>query len=335
MNISPQKQHENIDSFDHGTREERHQSNSRNPKTQTAFQTQNHKASSQNNAPPIAKPRPTISRGKLQAHASDLSNNLRSQTPLNRKLRQQTTPSEPGTSRRATKPQYYHIKTKARKQRLSIFGWRVVLVLICYAILMPISLLLVSLWLPHHTTPETRDFTYQLGDDKNVISKRIYSWSTVRTGDVYYLDMTGLASYCEMATTGDSEKMRYIVKATGEVIEFVLGQSVAYINGIPERTGGDIYLSNNRVYVPLEFVARCFTGLDVDLDTDHNKITLVRETDNDGNLLVIGFRYKLSATTAPIIFNALELEIQNQILYQNQPQPGDSDDATNTNGSNP
>ncbi len=57
---------------------------------------------------------------------SDLQNNLKSQTPLNRRMRQKTAPAEPGTRRRATKPQYYRIKEEQeRKKKRTVFGYRV------------------------------------------------------------------------------------------------------------------------------------------------------------------------------------------------------------------
>lgn len=255
-----------------------------------------------------AKPRHT------SASPSDLKNNLRSQTPLNRKLRQQTTPTEPGTSRRATTRQYYRVKADKKKRR-SILGMRVLLTLICYAILLPVSLFFVSLWLPHHTTPETGDFIYQIGPDKDYLSRKTYGWSTVRSGDIYYLDMTGIASYCNLATTGDSKKIRYIVKETGETVEFILGQSIAYINGIPERMGGDVYEKSGKIYVPLDFVSRVFTGLSVTLDLEKNKITLLRVTNEKEEPLVISFPVKNPDTTPEIDFDTLDTELQNQILY--------------------
>lgn len=56
-------------------------------------------------------------RSPLQSSGSDLKNNLKSQTPLNRQLRQKNVPSEPGTRRRTTKPQYYRIKEERKKSR--------------------------------------------------------------------------------------------------------------------------------------------------------------------------------------------------------------------------
>lgn len=270
------------------------------------------------------------SRPQPRSSNSDLQNNLRSQTPLNRRLRQkQTAPADPGTIRRATKPQYYRIKDDTPKRRGgSVFGKRVLLVLLCYAILMPLSLLAVALVLPRHSTPETNDFIYQVGADKNHYSRNVFAWNVVRTGNVYYVNMSELAAYCNMSTTGDDTIMRYIVKESGETVEFALGQSIAYVNGIQERTGGDAYLKNGNIYVPLDFVDRCFNGLTADVDLEKSKITVLRETDVNGNDVTISFPYKPVSTTTSIRFADLDHDLQLQILIQNQPpEPEEPDDG--------
>lgn len=264
---------------------------------------------------------------------SDLKNNLRSQTPLNRRMRQkQTAPADPGTVRRATKPQYYRIKDDTPKRRAgSVFGRRVLLVLLCYAILMPLSILAIAFALPQHSTPETKDFIYQVGPDKNYYSRSIFPWHIVRTGNIYYVNMSELAAYCNMSTTGDDTRMRFIVKESSETVEFILGQSIAYVNGIQERTGGDAYLHNGNVYVPLDFVNRCFNGLKATVDLEKAKITILRETDANGNDVVISFPYKPVSTTTYIRFADLSHDLQLQILIQNQPPEPEEPDEGNDN----
>ncbi len=272
-------------------------------------------------------------RSASRSPESDLKNNLKSQTPLNRQLRQKNAPPEPGTRRRTTKPQYYRIKEERKKNR-SLFGKRVLTVLLLYAVLMPLSLGLFWMWLPRHTTPETRNYTYQIGPDNNVLSKKIYSWDIVRSGSIYYLDMTGIAELCEMTTTGDSYSMKYTVRGNGETVEFILGQSLAYINGIAERMEDICYIRNSKLYVPMDFVNRCFKGLTATLDTERNKITVIRETDDKtGNYLLLSFPYKQSETSVSIDFSSLDADIQQEILLRDQinKEPSDSNSNTGTN----
>ncbi len=239
-------------------------------------------------------------------------------------------PAEPGTVRRTSKPQYFRIKDETTSKPRSMFGKRVLLVLICYAILMPVSLLLVAFLLPRHSTPETQDFVYQVGPDKDYWSRTVYAWETIRQGEIYYLNMTELAEYCDMSTTGDDIAIRYIVKSTGETVEFILGQSVAFVNGLQERTGGDAILRNGKVFVPLDFVNRCFDGLSATVDLQINKITVLREADEEGEPLIISFPYKPVATTSSIRFGDLDPDLQLQILIQNQPPAPEEPPADGT-----
>ncbi len=216
------------------------------------------------------------------------------------------------------KRQYYRIKEERRKKR-SLLGKRILAVLMLYAVLMPLSMALFWMWLPRHTTPETQNYTYQIGPDDNVLSRKVYPWDTVRSGSVYYLDMTGLAELCEMTTTGDSVSMKYTVRSSGEAIEFVLGQSLAYINGIPERMEGICYLRNGRVYVPMEFINRCFSGLSATLDSERNKITVIRESDEEtGEYLEITFPFQQSQTSDAILFGSLDPELQEEIIRREE-----------------
>ncbi len=244
-------------------------------------------------------------------------------------MRQKNAPAEPGTVRR-NQTQYFKVKEHGEKKKKvkrspSLFLRRALLVLIFYAILMPISLLLFRLWLPFHTTPETNDYIYQVGPDNNVLSKKTYKWSTVRSGDTFYLDMTGLAELCEMTTTGDDKSIKYTVRASGESVEFVLGQSLAYVNGIPDRMDGVSYIDGDKHYAPMDFVNRCFIGITASLDTESNKITVIRETKPTGDYVNVTFPQKETVLTESIDFNSLDSAIREEILLReelmNKPQP--------------
>ncbi len=273
----------------------------------------------------MAKRPPAPTAARHNRAESDLPNNLRSQTPLNRRMQQKmTAPAEPGTRRRTSKPQYYRIKDDEMAPKPHIIR-RIFLVLVCYAIIMPACLFAVSLWLSHHTTTETDDYVYQIGPDEDYYSRRTYPWDTVRTGDLFYLNMTEIAAYCNMATTGDDKVMRYIVKDTGETVEFVIGQSIALINGVEERVGGNTYLRNGKIYVPVDFFNRCIHGIEASVDTENNKITILRQTAEDGTPIGISFPYKPSTTTEAIRFADLDHDLQLQILIQNQPKDPPTD----------
>ena len=131
--------------------------------------------------------------------------------------------------------------------------------------------------------------------------------------------LNAVAQYCDLTVTGDGKHMRYVVRETEESVEFVLGESVAYINGVAERTGGNSFVSDGKVYIPLEFAKRCFLNLDITIDTKLSRITIVRKTDDKANYLPLDFPYKLTDASDKIIFGELDVDIQEQIIKQNQP----------------
>ncbi len=241
-------------------------------------------------------------------------------------MRKKNAPIEPGTVRR-TSTQHFKIRQedtkrqkRQRKKANRSFAKRVVLLgIIGYLILLPITLLVAVLLLKVNVSTVTDDFKYQLGEGRNTLSRKTYSYLRIHRDDVYYIDMDSLADYCKLTTTGDGKNMRYIVRETSESVEFVIGESIAYINGVPERTGGNAFVYDGKVHIPLEFVKRCFLNLNVTLDTVNNSITIVRNTDEKGKYLPLDFPYKLTDDTDKIVFAELDVEIQEQIIKQNQP----------------
>lgn len=288
---------------------------------------------SERQRPPVKRqtpPRPQSAAKK----PSGLSDNLRSQTPLQRQLRKKNAPRQPGTVRRTT-TQHFKVRQEGvkaprqkRKKSNRSFTKRVIILgVIAYLILLPTVVLIANLLLKSNVMSDTDDFRYQLGDGKNTVSRKTYPYSRVCRDGVYYIDMDSLADYCELTTTGDGKNMRYVVRETAETVEFVIGESIAYINGVPERTGGNAFVYEGKVHIPLEFAKRCFLNLDIALDTEKNRITIVRNTDDEGDYLFLDFPYKLADETEKIDFGALEVEIQEQIIKQNQPVIPEEDGA--------
>ncbi len=277
-----------------------------------------------------SQPRSTVKRQDTQPPArrnqSGLSDNLRSQTPLQRQMKKNSTPSEPGTVRR-TATQHFRIKNEGsrrrkrdkRKTNRSFFKKVLVFGVICYLILLPLVITTANLLLKTSVKASANDFRYQLGEGKSTLWRKTYSYFRIYRDGVYYIDMDSLAEYCKLTTTGDGKHLRYVVRESGESVEFVIGESIAYINGVSERTGGNAFLYEGKLHIPLEFAKRCFINLDISLDTERNRITIVRDTDQNGNYLSLDFPYKLPDATENINFAELEVEIQEQIIKQNQP----------------
>ena len=96
---------------------------------------------------------------------SGLSDNLKSQTPLQRQMRKKNAPSEPGTVRR-TAPQQFKIrkenekrpKQPRRKKNRSFAKRALILGIVGYLVVLPITLLIANLMLKSNVMTKTDDF---------------------------------------------------------------------------------------------------------------------------------------------------------------------------------
>ncbi|MBO4769225.1 MAG: hypothetical protein J5563_00385 [Clostridia bacterium] len=204
-------------------------------------------------------------------------------------------------------------KEKERHSKRSFIGTRIVLVLGAYVVLSGIlAAAMYFWWLPHQTTAETQNYVYQLGPDSDRLKRVTVPWQVVRTGNVYYVNMSDIASMCNLAITGDGKSFRFIVKETGEYISLTLGSGIAEINGVYERMEGECYLYNGSVYVPLNFVNSVVGGVTATLNLSTNKLTV----ESDGS--VISFPFIPDSVTPAIRFVDLDIEIQREIILREQ-----------------
>lgn len=275
--------------------------------------------------------------------AKGLSDNLRSQTPLNRQLRQRTTPNVPGTSRRVTAPQQFKVKTDEHKKRNKTRGKSnrkpllllvTIIALFLYVIVLPIGILIFNFTVPYGSNLGSSDITFQLGEGNEIFLKKLYDNSKLNIGGIYYIDMDAVADYCSLTVTGDSKSMRYVSRSSRDSVEFFINESIAIINGVSERTGANIVIVNGNVYIPLSFAQRCFNGLSINYSEKDNKIVIDKMLDAQGNFVGLSFPYKLPEMNTSINFGELNAVIQEYIINQNQPpQPDTPDNSDSITGS--
>ncbi len=185
---------------------------------------------------------------------------------------------------------------------------------------------------------ENDEIRFQLGSDGQFISRKYYPFSSLYRNGIYYVDMDSIADYCDLTATGNERALRYVVRSTGEEVEFYVGESIAYVNGVTERTGGESYISGGRLYIPLDFAVRCFGNLEITLNEERGRITVVRAVDDKDQYIDISFPHKVPITIESIVFGQLEVAVQEQIIAQNQPQipdaPPESEAPSDTNTNN-
>ena len=267
---------------------------------------------------------------------------LQSQTPLKRRIKQKNdTSSEPGTTRRRTQIKRYKVKessnissekqvnSKVKKKKSKLWG-RLIIVACMYAIMMPIALLLIYVWLPHSAVAKTGNFTYRIGTVNDLFDTHVSSFDIVCDDNVFYADMTDIADFCAMTTTGDDNIRRYVTRSNNEYVLFRIGQRSVIVNGVESQMDAPCKLIDGRLYVPVSFINRCMIGLKSEVNEESKTISVVRLNDNMGVPVEIEFLYKPNKTVEIINFDSLDRDLQITIMRRTDPMfDPDNDDTEN------
>ena len=69
----------------------------------------------------------------------------------------------------------------------------------------------------------------------------------------------------------------------------------------------------------MDFVNRCFSGISAELDSEKNRITVTRETDDEtGDEVTVSFAFKKAEAISAIDFDSLDHDIKQQILLREE-----------------
>lgn len=212
------------------------------------------------------------------------------------------------------------LKKKAAREKLfNNFLFRALLVLIVFAAIMLVIIAVIFfIWLPSNRTGNVDDYILYTGSEKNYETRNTVKWSVARNGNVLFVDMTEIAGYCGLATTGDGNVIRYIVKNSMDDVVFTVGDGVAVINGCPVRLDANVFVSGSHLYVPMSFVNNYMNGVTSAVGSTKNRIYTLRGSDTDGNDLPISFSFSKEASSAAINFESLDKDLQNEIILRQQ-----------------
>ncbi len=144
----------------------------------------------------------------------------------------------------------------------------------------------------------------------------------------YYVNMTDVALYCSMVTTGNSKQLRYILNnETNDNVRFVLNSGLIYINNIPLRLTVPVIWDDGNVYVPLEFIERYMNGMKAEAVIEKkSKSIIVERVLTDESYAAIDAYEKLSEkekakTTLPeIIYTELSFNLRSSESSKNIPE---------------
>ncbi len=170
-------------------------------------------------------------------------------------------------------------KALAKKQRaasLRLFGARFALFMLILILLAAIGTGLFFMNLTRVETTDSSRYSYNLGGHKYSLP---YS-KAVHNGRVY-VSFTDVAEMCDLAVTGSTEDMKYVIKGDeAETIRFITDSRVVYVNDVETRLGVECYYEKGELYVPVDFVGAYFKGLNITVDEKKHEVEITRVITN-------------------------------------------------------
>ncbi len=163
----------------------------------------------------------------------------------------------------------YYARQRARKTKI-IFG-RFCLFLVMFVVLLGASCALFYINLVGYEHDARQDFTYIVGDKRSTVA-----YDSMMRGGNLYVNMTPIIDMCGMAVTGDTAELRYISRDAKEHVQFIVGSTQVFINGVEERLTSAPYLDGEDLYVPYDFFGSYVSGISVLYDTEKQTVTVAQ-----------------------------------------------------------
>ncbi len=165
-------------------------------------------------------------------------------------------------------------KKRQRQRRAKLFLGRLFVFLCMFVLLLSISVGLFYANLVSYERSAHKNFVYHVGD-KNAANITA-AYDKIMRGGTMYLNMTPIVALCDMAVTGDTAELRYISRNAKENVQFIVGSTQVFINGVEHRLTAAPVLDGDDLYVPYDFFTSYVKGLNVLYDMEKNRITVER-----------------------------------------------------------
>lgn len=98
---------------------------------------------------------------------------------------------------------------------------------------------------------------------------------TVR-GGVIYINLFDLAEYCRLTVTGTPERVK-LFSSDDQYAYFTASSAVADVCGDRIVMSGEAQFRDNAMWIPCDFVNSVFRGVNIVIDTEHNKLSVWRD----------------------------------------------------------
>ncbi len=163
----------------------------------------------------------------------------------------------------------YYARQRARKSK--VFIGRFCLFLLMFVLLLSGSVGLFYGNLVSYERSARQNFTYVVDGKKASVA-----YDSMMRGGTLYVNMTPIIEMCGMAVTGDTAELRYISRDAKEHVQFIVGSTQVFINGVEERLTAAPYLDGEDLYVPCDFFASYVSGISVLYDAEKQTVTVAK-----------------------------------------------------------
>ncbi len=181
------------------------------------------------------------------------------------------------TEIRRKKEAGYREAEQKRKNMRSV-GVKIAMTLVFYVILFGVFALFFSIKLSHTNAADDSSFRYTYGNAAENVSAR---FALNSSGDPM-VDFSKIAEMCSMKAAGDDKEMKFIASDSEENVRFVIGGVTVFINGVQDALSCPSVKNGASLWVPLDFVTDCMSGLTVESDLSSRRVS-VKRTENEGS----------------------------------------------------
>ena len=177
-----------------------------------------------------------------------------------------------------------------RKKQMKVFAGRLLVFIICVIILVALifAIVFISFRMRPDMMSEPGDYRMVFGEGDNSNTERI-SASKFERGGVRYVNYSSLTEYLSVSVMAKDGVYSFIIPEAGETATFTNSSADAEVNGSSIRLDGAASAENGDIWVPLSFVTRYMTGVNVSIDEEKQIVTFT----TDGKL---GFVNKKTQT---------------------------------------
>ena len=169
-------------------------------------------------------------------------------------------------------------EAERKRKNIRSFGAKAAMTLVFYVVLFGVFALIFSIKLSRTNAADNSSFRYTYGSAEENVSTQF----ALNSAGYPMVDFSKIAEMCSMKAAGDDKEMKFIASDSEENVRFVIGSVTVFINGVQDTLSSQSVKNGASLWIPLDFVTSCMSGLTVESDLSARRVS-VRRTENEGS----------------------------------------------------